>query len=221
MKKKLIYIIPSFSLVIISILTILLYLFIPRLTYTYNKEYKGYFVDKAYGISESYTIPSTYKNEKVVGIGIKAFYSNDKLKEIIFEAPENIKVISKEAFFECHNLSKIDLSKVEEIERNAFSYNESLKEITISAKNIGASAFYSCKALDTINLNEGISSIGSLAFAYANVTNITLPKSLANLYVDSLKYLEKLETLNVYEQNRLTSNSLSYLNTFKSIIKYI
>ena len=221
MKKKLIYIIPTLIIIITAITVFLVYSFIPRLTYAYSDTYNGYLVSKAYGISSSYVIPKEYNNKKVVGIGEKAFFSNNKIKEIIFEDPNNIIYIGRDAFYECSNLTTIDLSKVEEIERNAFSYNYNLKDITISAKNIGASAFYKCTSINNIILEEGITSIGSMAFSYTNIKNISLPKSLRNLYVDSLKYLDKLEKIDVYSINYLTNSSEEYLSNFNSIINYI
>ena len=220
MKKKFYLIIIAF-LFLVTLATILIYAFVPRLTFEYSNDYNGYLVTKAYGLSSKYEIPKEIKNKPVVGIKGKAFFHNNKITDIIFEDPNNIIYIGKEAFAECHNLKNIDLSNVLEIERNAFSHDENLLNVTLKATNIGASAFYGCTSIDSITLNEGISSIGSMAFAYTKIEELTLPKSLANLYVDSLKYLDKLNKINVYTNNNLTSTSRDYLANFNSIIELI
>lgn len=221
MKKKLIYIIPTAIISLAAIVTFLIFSFLPRLTYTYSKEYKGYLVSKAYGVANEYVIPETYNGEKVVGIDVKAFYTNKHIVTITFEKPSNIEYIARLAFSECSNLKNIDLSYVKEIERNAFSEDISLEAVKLSAKNIGASAFFGCKSLNSIELNEGINSIGSQTFAYAKINNIRLPKSVNNLYIDSLKHLDNLNKVEVYQNNKLTKDSLAYLDSFKNIITYI
>lgn len=221
MKKKLLYIIPSAILALIAIVSFLIFSFLPRLTYTYSKEYKGYLVAKAYGVANEYVIPETFNGEKVVGIDVKAFYTNKHIVTITFEKASNIEYIGRLAFSECTNLKNIDLSFVKEIERNAFSEDVNLEAVKLSAKNIGASAFYGCKKISSIELNEGLSSIGSEAFAYTKISTIRLPKSLNNLYIDSLKHLDSLTKVEVYNTNKLTADSLLYLDNFKNIITYI
>jgi len=221
MKKKLIYIIPSAIIALAAIISFLIFSFLPRLTYTYSKEYKGYLVSKAYGVGNEYVIPETFNGEKVVGIDVKAFYANKHIVTITFEKASNIEYIGRLAFSECSSLKNIDLSYVKEIQRNAFSEDVSLESVRLSAKNIGASAFFGCKGLNNIELNEGITSIGSQAFAYTKINNIRLPKSLNNLYIDSLKHLDNLNKIEVYQNNKLTKDSITYLDSFKNIITYI
>ena len=56
----------------------------------------------------------------------------------------------------------------------------SFKEIVIpnSVKTIGNKAFYECKNLTSVTLEEGLESIGKECFSNTAVTEIIIPKSV-------------------------------------------
>lgn len=169
-----------------------------RITYIYQENTDSYYVDKAYGNSKSYTIPKTYNDKKVTGISVRAFYDHSNLEEVIFEDPESIVIVERLSFSKCPKLKTIDLRYVKTIERNAFSYDDTLNNIETGAKNIGASAFYKCSGLKNIILNEGVESLGELSFSYTTISHLKLPKSMKTVYNDAFKYIDTLEELKVY-----------------------
>ena len=96
------------------------------------------------------------------------------------------------------NLKKINLDYVLEIERNAFTYCESLTSVDIYAKNIGASAFYGCISITKIILHDGLETIGSMAFAYTKIKVLDIPESTKEIYTNCFKYCNELEVINIY-----------------------
>ena len=198
MKDRLRWIIPILICFMLAIFLVCYYFFKPRLKYVYDYNTSTYMVDYAYGNSKEYTIPAFYNGKKVVGINVRAFYKHSKLEKIVFENKEYIKQIKRLAFSECPNLKEIDLSSVDVIERNAFSYDTSLDNITLSCKNVGSSAFYKCTSLSNLTLNEGVMTIGTFAFSYCTFSEIKLPKSMSNVYENAFKYESALKKVYGY-----------------------
>ncbi len=186
-----------------------------RITYVYQESTDSYYVDKAYGNSKSYTIPKTHNDKKVTGISVRAFYDHSNLEEVIFEDPESIVIVERLSFSKCPKLKNVDLRYVKTIERNAFSYDDTLNNIETSAKNIGASAFYKCIGLKNVILNEGVETIGELAFSYTSISYLKLPKSMRTVYNNAFEYLDTLEELRVYYQ----FNS-AYLKSLPAYVSY-
>ena len=213
--KKLKYIISIGSFIISVIIFLILFFNIPRLTYSYNEEYEGYFIKNAYGNSKEYEIPREYKNVKIVGIDERAFLNHSKLERV--ELPSTIKVIERLAFSECDNLSSINLENVEVIYRNAFSYCRKLNNITVGAKSIGASAFYKCEALDNVVLLDTTFEIGSMAFSHTAITSIFIPRNVFYLQNDCFYGCYALRNINVYGNNLKNNQYLKQLD----IVTYI
>lgn len=213
MKKYLKIIIPIISFLII--LSLILFFNIPRVSYKLDKENDTYYISKVYGNSKSYEIKSEYKDKPVTAIGERAFFKQSNLRSI--ELPDSIKKISRLAFSECEKLESINLENVLEIERNAFSYCVSLKELVIGAEYIGASAFYKCESLDNVKLLDGLLDIGSMAFSTTAIKKISIPRSCLYVRSDCFYDCFKLENINVYGYNLRYSEYLKTLN----IVNYI
>ena len=186
------------------------------ISYKYDENLDGYVVSKAFGNSKSYNIKKEHKGKLVKGIGERAFYRHTRLETIIFEDKDNIDVIMKLAFSECPNLKNIDLSGVEEIKRNAFSYDYSLTNIELNTAHIGASAFYKCTSLYDVKLNDNLISIGSMAFSYTKIEEITLPDTTKVVYENAFKYCDNLNKIYIYNTELLVD---SYLNELIDIIE--
>ncbi|MDE6561435.1 MAG: leucine-rich repeat protein [Muribaculaceae bacterium] len=137
-----------------------------------------------------------------------AFYSSD-LAEI--HIPSNVESIEYEAFSYCRDLTKIifaDDSKLSFIGGNAFGYTGITEFLMPDAvekiEARGYSPFYGCNALryvkvskslksinndlfeynsniESVEIPEGITSIGSYAFSGTNIESITLPESLISI----------------------------------------
>ncbi len=215
MKDKLRWIIPLSVCVILIGLLVGIYFLKPRLKYVYDSKTDTYLVDKAYGFSKEYTIPEEYKGKVVSGINVRAFYKHGSLEKITFAKKENIKEIKRLAFSECKNLKEIDLSSVELIERNAFSYDEKLNNLVIGAKNVGSSAFYKCTALENVTLLEGVETIGAFSFSYTVFKTLKLPKTMKNVYDNAFKYQETYTEIFGYY-----TLSNTYLKTLKGYKTY-
>ena len=79
----------------------------------------------------------------------------------------SLKVIGKDAFYNCKNLTSVILQEgLESIENYCFS-STVIKEITIpkTVKSIGNMAFYGCENLINVILQEGLESIGDKCFS--------------------------------------------------------
>ena len=215
MKDKLRWIIPLSIAFLLVLFLIGYYNLKPRLGYVLDEKTNTYLVDKAYGNSKEYVIPETHNGKKVTGINTRAFYRHSKLESIVFEKAENIDIIKRLAFSECENLKSIDLSKVNTIERNAFTYDYSLDNLKIGAIDIGSSAFYKCTSLKNVEFLDSVKTIGAFAFSYAIFEEVRMPKSISIIYQDAFKYCEKITKFSVYY--KLDSD---YAKTIKGFEKY-
>ena len=186
-----------------------------RLTYVFQESTNSYYVDKAYGNSKSYTVPKEYNGKAVTGISVRAFYDNSNLEEVIFESPELIKTVERLSFSKCPKLKTIDLRYVKTIERNAFSYDETLNNIETGAKNIGASAFYKCTGLKNVVLNEGVVTLGELCFSYTSISHLKLPKSMKTVFNNAFEYLDSLVELKAYRELNST-----YIKNLPAYVPY-
>ena len=79
-----------------------------NLIYTYSKEYDGYVVrcGKFYNPQILY-IPNDYNGKDVVGIQSRAFTNKNNLKKVNLGV--NLKFIENDCFFNCENLSEINI----------------------------------------------------------------------------------------------------------------
>ncbi len=188
-KKYITHIIPFIIMVISIVASVLSMYNNPAIEYEYDSKLEGYVVKEARGNISSYTIPATINDVPVVGIGIRAFYGHSRLEEVNFAEPQNIKYIERLAFSECEKLKTIDLRYVEEIGRNAFAYDKSLNNIEINTRYLLSSTFFKCESLTNITLGEGVQSIGTYAFAHTAISELRLPRSIKNIYVDALDYM--------------------------------
>lgn len=122
-------------------------------------------------------------------------------------APEATSIGSY-AFNECKQLVSVDVSRVEEVNGNAFNYCTSLTSISLPAAktfnsiyqfngcislasaylpallNINAAAFYECKALTSLELSS-VQRIGSGAFYSSSIRELALPSSLTFLHYNA------------------------------------
>lgn len=220
-KRNLKLFIMGLSVVVVIICYLALFYNVPRLSYSFSKEYNGYIVSNAYGNTDKYIVPSDYNGKAVVGIGERAFFRHDKLKEVVFTTPENIEYIGKLAFSECYNLKSIDISFVNEISRNAFSYDSSLESVTLSARRLGASVFYKCESLKNVNLKEGIDTIGSMCFSHTAIERINIPNSISKIYNDCFLYAKDLKEIIISSEkinDSIFTGSNEYLMTLSDII---
>lgn len=92
----------------------------------------------------------------------------------------NISTIDTAAFYNCENLSNIEIpNSVTSIENFAFQNCSDLPSITIpdSVTSIGKDAFAQCGSLTSITIGEGVTSIGD--YAFRNCSGLTTMTILA------------------------------------------
>ena len=203
MKNKIILIVTA-SIIVLSLLTIILYNEIPRLSFTFDKELNGYVIKKAYGSVDTYDIPRTYKDYDVVGIGEQAF-SASKVSYLDL-SETNIKEIRQGAFADCSNLSEIIFNEnLSKIANNAFMNCPSLNRIDLRNTNLeilGGSVFFDCINLTEVYLPKSLEELGSYCFYNTSLTKLSYYSNL-NLRENALlikedkvladKYIEIIE----------------------------
>ena len=173
-KNKIIFIITGF-IAFILLLAIILYYNIPRITYKYNDEIKGYEVYRVFGNSKTYEIKDKYKDIDVLQIGSRAFYNHSRLERVIL--PDTIKKIERLAFSECANLKEINLEKIEVIGGYAFAGCEKLESVNLAkVKTIEEAAFVKCYSLDELGEMNELEKVGQFAFQLVSVKKIIAPK---------------------------------------------
>lgn len=110
-------------------------------------EYLGnsqYSLFQYHGNNTEVTVPATFEDGQVVGIGSEAFMNNISIKKIIIS--EGIREIGDSAFAHCRRLSSVTIPE--------------------SLTTIGNSAFIDCKNMRSINLPDSVTSIGDMALGY-------------------------------------------------------
>ena len=111
-------------------------------------------------------------------INNQAFYNCTNLTSI--EIPNSVTSIGNLAFSGCSNLTSIEIpNSVTSIGDGAFRYCESLTSIEIpnNVTSIGSSMFYQCSSLTSIEIPNSVTSIGNWAFYQCS--------SLMSVYVKS------------------------------------
>jgi cell surface protein len=131
--------------------------------YLYPAEKKG----------ENYTVPDTVRD-----IYEYAFCDVKELKTVKF--PDSLENIGGWAFFACH-LTEIEIpSGLTSIPEHGFSYCDfPMVSIPGNISEIGTDAFYECKELKKVNLEEGVERINGGAFLFCEKLNdITVPSTV-------------------------------------------
>lgn len=124
--------------------------------YSYVKVKEGIYIVGYNGQDANVILPSSFDDEKVIGIYAKAFYGNKTIETI--DIPFGIRYIGDSAFESCGKLKGVKLPS--------------------SLVGIGNKAFKST-ALDLLSLPDEISSIGDEAFFSTRLSNsIILPKNI-------------------------------------------
>lgn len=120
-----------------------------------------------------------------------------------FTVPSSVEIIGYMAFYDCDNLTSVNVGKAVTIEDRAFELCSNLSSVTIgdSAKTIGVRAFSSCDSLMSVKMGKNVAVIGDEAFYYCtSLTSINLisVKTIgkeAFYWCYSLEYVELGEKL--------------------------
>lgn len=131
--------------------------------------------------SGTITIPDIANGYNVIGVASTAFQN---FKSEIIIIPHSVTYIGSEAFYQCYNLTSIDLLGVKTIGDYAFLDCSALESVSLSDSldSIGKSSFASCKKLKEIILPNTVISIGNAAFHGCEMlSDVVLPNSLTTI----------------------------------------
>lgn len=182
------------------------------------------------GTDETVVIPAEIDGKPVTEIGRQAFMQNDAVVKVVI--PDSVIRIADEAFNYCTKLQSVVLSaNLKEIEMSAFKNCIALSDVTLpdSLESIGESAFSNCTSLkhinipksikrweggafflsgiETVELEEGLETIGAGTFAGTNLKEVVLPSTM--------KTLESRAFNDCYELESVTlNNGLETVETY-------
>lgn len=164
---------------------------------------------QAYAFKDCYALSSIDLPSSVTSLGDYAFSGCQQLKKI--ELPSSVETVGQSAFDGCSNIEEMTLPKI--YNNNAYGgayfnylfggYNEnasdyvpqSLKKVTVSASEIPTYAFYGCRYIEEINI-ENATSIEGFAFSTCNsLKKLSLPNSLTNIDIYAFYDCSSLRTL--------------------------
>ena len=172
--------------------------------------------------------------EMIAGKEVKGIYSFPSATVVSVDIPDTVISIRAKAFERCSALTKVVLPKnLTKIDEYTFNECSSLAEIVLpeSLTTIGEYAFYMCTSLkhiripksvtewdlafsdsglETVELAEGLESIGAAALAATNLREVVLPSSMKTIGDAAFYKCEKLTSVTLNEG----LVSLSWVNTF-------
>lgn len=184
-------------------------------TYAVSKKENGskYITILEYdGLEESIVVPDyfTFNGENIYVGAVSGFAFGYCENIISIHLPDTITYLGEGAFYQCTNLSTINIpNQTTTIEHWCFESN-SLTSITIpdSITTIGDNAFSGCSNLETVNIGENsqLIEIGASAFSScSSLTTITIPDSVTKIGEWAFNNCSNLATVNIEENSQLTT----------------
>lgn len=150
---------------------------------------------QAYAFKDCYALSSIDLPSSVTSLGDYAFSGCQQLKKI--ELPSSVETVGQSVFDGCSNIEEMTLPKI--YNNNAYGNNHfsslfggydywnadyvpsALKNVTVSASEIPTYAFYGCRYIEEINI-ENATSIGDCAFQdCSSLQNIALSPMLTSI----------------------------------------
>ena len=133
-----------------------------------------------FDIGEKLIIPQNIKGKPVVGIGEEAFAKMTFRKAIL---PEKLQYIGNDAFFDCKQLSAVNLPESLKELRFRCLAGTAIRQIKIPSKCvvIPSCCFEDCKFLQTVLLPEKLEEIEWDAFANSSLEHIIIPGSVKKI----------------------------------------
>ena len=145
--------------------------------------------------------------------GIRYFFPN--LKTVVF--PSTLQSIGTYAF-KGAKLEELDFRGSISLDSSVFRNMTTLKRVHIEAGAIPSYAFADCTGLTSVELGEGVSSIGSSAFQNCTgLTSFTIPDSVTSCDYDMIRGCTNITYLKVggnVDVGTMGSSAGSYVNPF-------
>jgi hypothetical protein len=178
----------------------------------------GFTITGYTGTSTEITIPDEIKI-----IGNNAFDGQEQITKINFNIGSQLTTISSYAFYNCNNLTSINIPfSVSIIDEYAFAFCTLLKSINISYKvnTIGISAFTSCKSLTSITIPFSVTTIDAFAFmSCTSLNEIIFEGQLPTIY-DAV-FVDIARSFTVKYWNTINKQNIIDSSTEKSVITFI
>lgn len=126
-------------------------------------------------------LKDVYIGKNVESIGSHTFYQCTELGSVTI--PDSVEIVKERAFSGCSKMTSLDLGEgVKVLENYAFSGCNGLIELTIPGSVSEVIGFGSCINLEKVNIENGVSVIGTSAFGSCEKLNdVTIPKSVAEI----------------------------------------
>ena len=127
-------------------------------------------------------------NLNINRISASAFWGAFKGKQFILELPDSLETIGDYAFAGCDFISIRFNNKLKSIGKGAFSGNPILSSVNLNngVETLGNSAFYNC-TLSSITLPNTLKSIGDNCFRNNKITSVSLPSSLTTVGINAFR----------------------------------
>ena len=159
------------------------------------------------GNEASVVIPNEIEGKPVTAIGKAAFFNCGNLTSI--EIPEGIESIGVQAFQLCKKLESVKIpASVISIEERAFQSCSNLDSVTFAEgsrlETINNFAFNDCGKLTSIEFPSGTKSIGNQAFTYCtSLTSIKIPSSVTTIGENAFQRCSNLSSVTFAEESQL------------------
>lgn len=154
--------------------------------YRYIKDVDGkILIIECLKTDEVINIKEDFEGEEVAAILRGAFKKIKTLKEVVL--PDTLKEIASMAFYECSNLASVNLPSLlqgdDAIGDNAFYGCKALTSIVIpeGITSISKYCFYGCSLLASVEMPNTVTAINDGAFANCKMTSVTLPNKLETI----------------------------------------
>ncbi|MDR2596176.1 MAG: leucine-rich repeat protein [Treponema sp.] len=152
------------------------------------------------GKSQEMNIPAFIGGKPVTTIGEKAFQDRKDITSVTI--PSGVSKIEPLAFSRCSGLITASLGKdLKIIGKNAFAFCSDLTSVNfIGVSVIEKDAFRDCSALTSVNLPDGVSAIGKGAFRNcSSLTSINIPDSVSNIGDEAFRKCYKINSVTISE----------------------
>ena len=155
-------------------------------------------------------------SQNTLNIGDRNFYNLPQIVGI--NNYEQLKRIGEYAFFNTNIATNLDLSNIEYIGEYAF-YGNKFESISLSNKltRIEIFTFYDCSNLTSVNLQEGIKTIGASAFSNTKLESIIIPSTVETIYNDAFN-VNTLEEITLSENSKLLNANRGFSGTYGDVV---
>jgi len=175
------------------------------------------------GFKDYTALASVIIPDSILNIGRQAFSGCRNLTSVTI--PASVEKIGRYAFEGCINMESITIPFVgssrdsvsDAIFRFIFASSgpnvpSSLKKVTVtSGGNIGESAFYNCGGIESITLNETVTSIGSNAFyGCESLDNFIIPPGVTSIGSGAFNGCSSLTSIVIPDGVTSVANNLFY-----------